>query len=128
MIELLKLALFENKINSSYLRGNAYVKNAQVKYFKQGFNKSKDANRIIMLSLKNSASGTNLTEATHIIFVEPINETIEIGRAIENQAIGRACRVGQTKTVSVIRVLTRNTIEDDIYNKYYKKNVNIVDV
>ena len=34
----------------------------------------KNINQIIMLSLKNSASGTNLTEATHIMFVEPINE------------------------------------------------------
>ena len=45
-----------------------------------------------MLSLKNSASGTNLTEATHIFFVEPIDAPKEKCRAIEGQAIARACR------------------------------------
>mgnify|MGYP000849516760 CR=1 FL=1 len=46
-------------------------------------------NKVIMLSLSNSASGTNLTEATHIIFVEPINSKNEEVKAVESQAIGR---------------------------------------
>ena len=70
----------------------------------------------------NSASGTNLTEATHIIFVEPINSKFEEVKAIESQAIGRACRLGQKNKVKVIRILTQNTIENDIYDKIYSKN------
>ena len=70
-----------------------------------------------MLSLEKSASGTNLTEATHIIFVEPIDQSPEEVRAIEAQAIARACRIGQEKKVKVIRILTRNTIEEEIYTK-----------
>ena len=38
---------------------------------------------------------------------------------ILNQAIGRACRLGQKKKVNIIRVLTKKTIEEEIYNKYY---------
>lgn len=119
MLKLIHQTLVENKIYSSYLRGNAYMKNAQVKYFKRGYDMDKNINQIIMLSLKNSASGTNLTEATHIMFVEPINEKREVIKAIENQAIGRACRLGQKKKVNIIRVLTKKTIEEEIYNKYY---------
>ena len=119
MLKLIHQTLVENKIYSSYLRGNAYMKNAQVKYFKRGYDMDKNINQIIMLSLKNSASGTNLTEATHIMFVEPINEKREVIKAIENQAIGRACRLGQKNKVNIIRVITKKTIEEEIYNKYY---------
>ena len=72
-----------------------------------------------MLSLKNSASGTNLTEATHIFFVEPINAKIEEVNAIEGQAIGRACRLGQKHKVDIYRILIKDTIEEDIYNNIY---------
>jgi SNF2 family DNA or RNA helicase len=76
-----------------------------------------------MLSLKNAASGTNLTEATHIIFIEPINASSEECIAIESQAIGRACRVGQKNKVTVIRILIENSIEEEIYKKSYNKDV-----
>ena len=75
-----------------------------------------------MLSLKNSASGTNLTEATHIFFVEPIDAPKMETKSIEGQAIGRACRLGQKNKINVIRVLTRNTIEEDIYNSSYSND------
>jgi SNF2 family DNA or RNA helicase len=125
MLNLIQQTLTENNIYSSYLRGNTYVRNAQIKYFKEGVNSSNNTNQIIMLSLQNSASGTNLTEATHIIFVEPINEKKNVIKGIENQAIGRAVRLGQKKEVSVIRVFTKNTIEEEIYNKYYIDNINV---
>ena len=78
-----------------------------------------------MLSLKNSASGTNLTEATHIFFVEPIDAPKEKCRAIEGQAIAiaRACRVGQKNKIVVNRILVENSIEEIIYRKSYDKDV-----
>jgi len=76
-------------------------------------------NKVIMLSLKNAASGTNLTNATHIIFVEPINSSKEEINAIESQAIARACRIGQQEKVTVIRILIKDTIEEKIYKENY---------
>jgi SNF2 family DNA or RNA helicase len=76
-----------------------------------------------MLSLKNSASGTNLTEATHIFFVEPIDAAKEKCRAIEGQAIARACRVGQKNKIIVNRILVEDSIEEIIYRKSYDKDV-----
>jgi hypothetical protein len=64
-------------------------------------------------------SGTNLTEATHIFFVEPIDNTKENIIAIEGQAIGRAVRLGQKQKTEIIRILCKNTIEDEIYNAKY---------
>ena len=73
-------------------------------------------NKIIMLSLKNSASGTNLTIASHIIFIEPVDASKDEIKLIESQAIGRACRIGQTKTIKLHRILIRDTIEEEIHN------------
>ena len=77
-----------------------------------------NSDNVIMLSLAKSASGTNLTEATHILFVEPIDGNCDEVRAIEAQAIGRACRLGQKNNIKVIRILTKDTIEEQIYKTY----------
>ena len=68
-----------------------------------------------MLSLEHAASGTNLTEATHIIMVDPLSGKKEDIRSQENQAVGRARRLGQKNQVRVIRLIVKNTIEEDIY-------------
>ena len=54
---------------------------------------------MIMLSLENAASGTNLVEATHVILIDPVADTKQRAVAIESQAIGRAHRMGQHKQV-----------------------------
>lgn len=43
-----------------------------------------------MLSMENAASGTNLTQATHIILLDPVLGTREEAEATERQAVGRA--------------------------------------
>jgi hypothetical protein len=87
------------------------------------YNNEGDDNKVIMLSLQNAASGTNLTEASHILFIEPINSTVEERKAIEGQAIGRACRVGQKNKVTVMRILIEDTIEEKIYRSTYNKDI-----
>lgn len=56
--------------------------------------------RVIMLSLEHAASGTNLTEASHIILIDPVAGSESEAFSIERQAIGRAHRMGQNKQVS----------------------------
>ena len=46
-------------------------------------------------------------------------------RAIESQAIARACRIGQKNKVMVIRVLIEKTIEEEIIRASYDKDVQI---
>ena len=45
--------------------------------------------------------------------------TKENAKIIEQQAIGRASRIGQNKEVVVTRIIMENTIEHD----YYKRNI-----
>lgn len=119
MINIISKTLVNNDIGNSIVKGNAMCRNSAIKKFKNGKKDNGDDNKVIILSLKNSASGTNLTEATHIFFIEPINESKEECNAIEKQAIARACRIGQSNQIKLIRILIRNSIEEIIYNKNY---------
>ncbi len=116
MLSLIGKSLLENGVDCSFISGNVYCRNKAINRFKMGGHD----NSVILLSLANSASGTNLTEATHIIIVEPIDETKENIKAIEGQAIGRAVRLGQKQVIKVIRILCKDTIEEEIYNTKYK--------
>jgi SNF2 family DNA or RNA helicase len=115
MLSLIGKSMGENGIDCSFISGNVYCKNKAINRFKMGGNN----NSVILLSLAKSASGTNLTEATHIIIVEPIDEKKENIKAIEGQAIGRAVRLGQKQVIKVIRILCKDTIEEEIFNNKY---------
>ena len=117
MLNLIGKSLSENGVENSFVKGNVWARNSAISKFKIG-----NDNKVIMLSLSNSASGTNLTEATHILFVEPINSSFEQVKAVESQAIGRACRLGQKNKIKVLRILTKDTIEEEIYKKIYSEN------
>ena len=60
----------------------------------------------------------------NIFFIEPINSSINEIKAIESQAIARCCRIGQLNKVKLIRILIKDTIEEEIYNTYYIPNNN----
>ncbi len=111
MLLLIGKTLGDNNINNCFIKGNVHVRTSSINKFKKDDNDM----RVIMLSLKNSASGTNLTEASHIFFVEPIDAEKEEINTIESQAIARACRIGQKQKVKLIRILLQNTIEEEIY-------------
>jgi SNF2 family DNA or RNA helicase len=123
MLSLVGKTLADNGIENCFVKGNVWSRNSAIHKFKAGKNNEGNDNKVIMLSLKNAASGTNLTEATHIFFVEPINASKEESRAIESQAIARACRIGQKQKITLMRVLIEKTIEEDIYRKNYNKDV-----
>jgi DNA repair protein RAD5 len=115
MLSLISKSMLENGIDCSFISGNVYKRNKAITRFKMGG----EDNGVILLSLEKSASGTNLTEATHIIIVEPIDAPKESIKAIESQAIGRAVRLGQKQQIQVIRILCKDTIEEDIYKSKY---------
>lgn len=125
MLSLVGKTLAENEISNCFVKGNVWSRNSAINKFKAGKTSSGSDNKVIMLSLKNAASGTNLTEATHIFFVEPIDADKEEIKAIESQAIARACRVGQKQKIMLIRILIENSIEEDIYRENYNNNVEI---
>ncbi|KAK5967039.1 hypothetical protein GCK32_008551, partial [Trichostrongylus colubriformis] len=67
--------------------------------------------KILLMPLRMGANGLNLTEANHIVFMEPITET-----SVLSQAVGRIDRIGQRRTVTVHNFIVIGSIEEEIYN------------
>jgi SNF2 family DNA or RNA helicase len=111
-LDLISQILLENKIKFVNLKGNAYVVSKQLKKFKSGVEK------VILLSADRANSGTNLTDASHIILLDThLILDLTKKRDIEKQAIGRAVRLGQKNNVQVLRFIMKNTIEQMYLNK-----------
>ena len=64
---------------------------------------------IFLLSTRAAACGINLTQANHCFLLEPCFNV-----AVEEQAIGRVYRMGQKRPVSIVRLVTRDTIEENM--------------
>lgn len=102
--------LEDNGIKNVFCKGTCQTKEKAIRDFKH----SEDI-RVIMLSSVNSASGTNLTEAEYVIFLDPLYGNYEERSSFEWQGIGRLYRTGQQKSVKVVRLLIRDTVEEEIH-------------
>jgi superfamily II DNA or RNA helicase len=71
---------------------------------------------LFLISLKAGGTGINLTGADYVIHLDPWWNP-----AVEDQATDRAHRIGQTKPVTVYRLITRGTVEDKILALHGKK-------
>ena len=115
MLKMIGITLEEFEIKFVYCHGNNYVLNRNINKFKKD-----NSIRVIMLSSESSNSGSNLTEANHIIFIDVLFQDKQHVQAVEVQAIGRSVRLGQKKSVKVVRFITRGTVEEEhfIKNRY----------
>jgi superfamily II DNA or RNA helicase len=68
-----------------------------------------DGPAIFLISLKAGGYGLNLTAASTVVHFDPWWNP-----AAEQQASDRAHRIGQTKSVTVYRLLTRDTVEERV--------------
>jgi SNF2 family DNA or RNA helicase len=80
------------------------------------FNEEQNDTRVFLISLKAGNTGLNLTAADYIFLIDPW-----WNRAVEQQAIDRTHRIGQTKHVFAYRMLCKNTIEERIHQLQEKK-------
>jgi SNF2 family DNA or RNA helicase len=110
-------------ISNRFCRGNVHTRDKAIRDFME----SKEI-KAIMLSSQSSASGANMTKATKILFLDPIYGTPEYITNTEWQAIGRAYRMGQENDVEIIRFITNNTIESDIYKQNIKDRENSISI
>ena len=112
MLKLVSKVLQDKEVNHLILNGSMYVLNSKLRKFK--LDKSI---RIILLSMDKAASGLNLTEANHIVLLDTLNTDKDSSRVIEEQAIGRSVRIGQSNVVNVMRFIMHDTIEHEYYNR-----------
>ncbi|KAG2497725.1 hypothetical protein HYH03_004461 [Edaphochlamys debaryana] len=64
---------------------------------------------VFLLSMRSGAVGINLTAANHVFLLEP-----SLNPATEEQAIGRAWRMGQQRPVLVKRLYVQGSVEEAI--------------
>ena len=72
---------------------------------------------ILLLSAQAKASGANLQCATHVVLLDPAGASAEHGAALEQQAIGRAVRMGQERAVTVTRFCVTGTMEEVMFER-----------
>ena len=72
---------------------------------------------VFLISLRAGGSGLNLAAASYVVLFDPWWNP-----AVEDQAIDRVHRIGQTKTVFAYRLLVRDTIEDKIRQLQVRKS------
>ena len=101
VLSLLRRDLDARGIPYAYLDGATVEREAVVAGFVQG-----DA-PLFLLSLRAGGSGLNLAAADTVIHMDPWWNP-----AVEDQATDRAHRIGQTRAVSVYRILAAGTIEE----------------
>ncbi len=71
---------------------------------------------LFLISLKAGGLGLNLTAADYVIHMDPWWNP-----AIEDQASDRAHRIGQTRPVTIYRLVCKNTIEEKIVRLHQEK-------
>lgn len=102
-------ALVKFGINTAVLAGNAFERASVLQCFE-----GPDMD-VLLLSLEDSASGTNMAHANHVVLVHPmVAASAEEQQAYEAQAVGRVRRWGQKKEVQVWRFVMEGTIEADL--------------
>ncbi|TPV93289.1 MAG: DEAD/DEAH box helicase [Myxococcales bacterium FL481] len=64
---------------------------------------------LMLISLKAGGTGLNLTRASYVVLLDPWWNP-----AAEDQALGRAHRIGQSQPVHLIRLVSRHTVEERV--------------
>ena len=72
--------------------------------------------QFFLVSLKAGGVGLNLTSADYVFLLDPWWNT-----AAEEQAVSRAHRIGQHRSVFVYRMITEGTLEEKIMNVKNRK-------
>ncbi len=104
--------LDRQKISYQYLDGSTSSKQRKIRVdaFQAG------EGDLFLISLKAGGLGLNLTAADYVIHMDPWWNP-----AIEDQASDRAHRIGQTRPVTIYRLVCKDTIEEKIVKLHQEK-------
>ena len=103
-LNVVRQYLKEKTIKYAYLDGSTLDRQSQVELFQ-----TDDSVKLFLISLKAGGLGHNLTAADYVFILDPWWNP-----AIEAQAVDRAHRIGQQKTVFTYKFIAKNTVEEKI--------------
>ena len=115
MLALIKHKLKELDVKFEYFDGSTSAQERERAI--QSFQNNHEC-RVFLISLKAGGVGLNLTAADYVYIVDPWWNP-----AVEQQAIDRTHRIGQTKNIFAYRMICKDTIEDKILQLQDKKRV-----
>ena len=113
-LNLVKDMLEKENISNYTIAGD--VSSLKRKMLVDAFNK--DNTNVFLIMLKSGGTGLNLTSADVVIHLD-----LWWNPQAENQATDRTHRIGQTKTVEVIKLICKGTIEEKILDLQQKKKI-----
>ncbi|MES2278606.1 MAG: DEAD/DEAH box helicase [Bacteroidota bacterium] len=94
----------EENISYTYLDGSTQNRGEIVKRFQED-----EKTKVFLISIKAGGVGLNLTEADYVFILDPWWNP-----AVEQQAIDRTHRIGQTKNVFIYKFITKDSVEEKI--------------
>ncbi|MBN1208064.1 MAG: DEAD/DEAH box helicase [Myxococcaceae bacterium] len=118
-LELVRAELERAGFTYQYLDGStpAAARAKRIQAFQEG------EGELFLISLKAGGTGINLTAADYVIHLDPWWNP-----AVEDQATDRAHRIGQTRPVTVYRLIARGTIEEQILSLHSDKRALVAGV
>jgi superfamily II DNA or RNA helicase len=111
-LAIVRELLDERGVSYQYLDGATPLakRKAAIDAFQEG------RSEVFLISLKAGGLGLNLTAADYVVHMDPWWNP-----AVEDQAASRAHRIGQTRPVTIYRIVARNTIEERIVELHHRK-------
>jgi len=113
MLGLIRERLAHMKIPYEYFDGSTSTMDREKAI--QNF-QNNDECRVFLISLKAGGVGLNLTAADYVYIVDPWWNP-----AVEQQAIDRTHRIGQTKNIFAYRMICKDTVEEKILELQERK-------
>ena len=104
-----------DRLGISYLKLTGQTKVNQRMNLVNRFNNDESV-KVFLISLKAGGTGLNLIGADMVIHYDPWWNL-----SAENQATDRTYRIGQKRNVQVYKLITKNSIEEKIYNLQERK-------
>lgn len=111
-LALIRAALDAAGVGYEYLDGStpSTERQRRVEAFQSG------SASLFLISLRAGGTGLNLTAADYVVHLDPWWNP-----AVEDQASDRAHRIGQTRPVTIYRLIMRNSIEESILSLHRDK-------
>jgi SNF2 family DNA or RNA helicase len=103
----------KKKIQYAYLDGSTRNREEVV----NGFRNNGDI-KLFLISIKAGGVGLNLIEADYVFILDPWWNP-----AVEQQAIDRSHRIGQTKNVFIYKFITKDSVEEKILALQQRKKI-----
>ena len=114
MLDLLEISFNKNKIPFCRLDGTTPIPKRQE--LVNSFQQDDAVEKVFLISLKAGNAGLNLTAADYVFLFDPWWNT-----AVQQQAIDRTHRIGQTKNVFAYKMICKGTIEEKIMQLQQRK-------